>query len=430
MMGLLLCYLEQGLEAYWSIWLLRAFPIEKKRTGKCYSVIQIIVFFLMVIPNAWNLRVSFVSTAIIFFTSFMWTMYVRIFFRISFQSAFCWMLFCNCNYLFVRTLILLVSAGMKTDSILILNYLYSSRRIASSILFISILAFLIHVLVVFGREVLSELVLHHSSMLAMLFAIEWILVIYIFNVGQRQVGMMEMGTGILCLLMVVMMLFVQIMKIQNCIINTERAATDMKKKIAEQQFLSLKEEYKNSRKMLHNKKYEMQYIVALLEQEKYDAVKAFVENSFYQIKETQQKMIWTGITEVDVLLNHLNQQCEKEQSVLQLDCNIQEIPIEMQDFCIILGNLFDNALEAVQQCQTEKRFIGVALRSVNQMIFIEVINVYHHEPILKKDGRFKSWKSGLEHGWGLESVKDIVNKNQGSMEIKFIDHEFYVSILI
>lgn len=430
MIAMVLCFLEQALEGFFAIRWLCAFYPDKRRTGKLWMVTQIVFFGGIVLLNAWNLRDSFVSTLVPPATALMWTVYSVVCFKISFIHAFLWELFCNCNYLFLRMLILLISAGIEADNVISINRIYTDNKVVAAIILITFLEIVIRLLKCHITRILQELIMHRSSALLLLAVTEYVLVIYIFNIGQYHVGGLEILTGVLCVIIIVLMLFFQIIRFQNRIVNTEKAATDLKNAVVEQQFLALKEKYESSRKLLHNKKYEMQHIQTLLNQERYDDARAFVENSSQHIKTMQQKNIWTGITEVDIFLDYIKGQCQEKKIVVQIDCGIQEISTEIMDFCVILGNLLDNALEAAQQCEPEKRFIGIVLKSVNEMTFIEVVNTYRDEPILKKDGRFKSRKSGLEHGWGLESVKDIVNRNQGSIEIKFIDYRFYVTILI
>lgn len=70
------------------------------------------------------------------------------------------------------------------------------------------------------------------------------------------------------------------------------------------------------------------------------------------------------------------------------------------------------------------------VKSANEMLLLEISNSCKNEPVQKADGRFQSMKDGPEHGWGIESVRDIVKQHKGSMDITFSDSRFKVTILI
>ena len=61
--------------------------------------------------------------------------------------------------------------------------------------------------------------MHRSSALLLLAVTEYVLVIYIFNIGQYHVGGLEILTGVLCVIIIVLMLFFQIIRFQNRIVN-------------------------------------------------------------------------------------------------------------------------------------------------------------------------------------------------------------------
>ena len=137
MIAMVLCFLEQALEGFFAIRWLCAFYPDKRRTGKLWMVMQIFLFIMIVLPNAWNLRDSFVSTSILLITALMWTVFVVVCFKISFIHAFLWELFCNCNYLFLRMLILLISAGIEADNVISINRIYTDNKVVAAIILIT-----------------------------------------------------------------------------------------------------------------------------------------------------------------------------------------------------------------------------------------------------------------------------------------------------
>src|SRR5699024_9052322 len=95
------------------------------------------------------------------------------------------------------------------------------------------------------------------------------------------------------------------------------------------------------------------------------------------------------------------------------------------DLCAILGNLLDNALEAVKQIPVpEQRFIQLTIRRINLMLIIKVENSFITPPV-KQDGELKTSKdnNGL-HGWGLKSAQTAAEKYDGMVQTSYNGHTF------
>ena len=98
--------------------------------------------------------------------------------------------------------------------------------------------------------------------------------------------------------------------------------------------------------------------------------------------------------------------------------------------CILLGNLLDNAIEAVRGLDREKREIRVRMMTPNNMFLLEIQNPY--EGVRRKvQERYLTTKSDHNlHGLGLDSVKRIVEKNGGFLEISDENQIFQVNVTL
>ena len=109
------------------------------------------------------------------------------------------------------------------------------------------------------------------------------------------------------------------------------------------------------------------------------------------------------------------------------------IPADMKvnemDICIILGNLFDNAIEALQKC-TSKREFSFEMKEKSNMLFIKMKNFFNGE-VLKDGPVFTSTKdNNIMHGFGLTNIKDVVEKTDGKICINYDDCCFTVEIIM
>lgn len=101
------------------------------------------------------------------------------------------------------------------------------------------------------------------------------------------------------------------------------------------------------------------------------------------------------------------------------------------DFCSLLGNLLDNALESAEQVEDESlRRVSLQIRRKGHQLLIFLENGYKVEPKLN-GGVFISGKKnrGL-HGVGTLSINNIVEKYDGVIENTFKDNIFKSSLML
>lgn len=90
-----------------------------------------------------------------------------------------------------------------------------------------------------------------------------------------------------------------------------------------------------------------------------------------------------------------------------------ELAVSEIDLCTIIGNLLDNAMEAVlRQPNGDDRFVRVFIGILKEQLYISVYNSTCGE-VRKKKNMYVSIKDGENHGFGLVSVDRIVKKYKG-----------------
>lgn len=97
-----------------------------------------------------------------------------------------------------------------------------------------------------------------------------------------------------------------------------------------------------------------------------------------------------------------------------------ELPFDKADICALLSNALDNAIEACLKLNVEERQIVLEARERKGMFAVSVKNPYlaaENEGIQKQGLPKTSKKDRKNHGYGLKSIKEIVERNHGSMEI-------------
>ncbi|MBR2674365.1 MAG: GHKL domain-containing protein [Mogibacterium sp.] len=106
-----------------------------------------------------------------------------------------------------------------------------------------------------------------------------------------------------------------------------------------------------------------------------------------------------------------------------------KLPVKESDFITIFGNLLENALNAVKNLPEDKRSVNLTARMLSDaMLGITVRNPYEGEIKKGKDGLPRTSKAG--HGIGLTSVRTVVNRYHGVLDINTDDGIFTAGVLL
>ncbi len=141
--------------------------------------------------------------------------------------------------------------------------------------------------------------------------------------------------------------------------------------------------------------------------------------------------IETGNEFLNVFLTEKSLYCE--QNGINLSCMMDGSKLDFMDvgdlYCLF-GNIMDNALESVMKIgKKEKRVINLSVKTKNNMLFIQSDNYYTGE-IEFKDGLPQTTKGDRKwHGFGMQSIKMIVQKYGGELSAYVVDDVFHLSIL-
>lgn len=90
--------------------------------------------------------------------------------------------------------------------------------------------------------------------------------------------------------------------------------------------------------------------------------------------------------------------------------------IDNIDLCILLGNLLDNCIEAVEK--VNDRFIELIIDKNNGIVFINLRNTFDSKSLKYENGEYVTNKSdGKNHGIGMKNIESIINKYNGDIVI-------------
>lgn len=177
----------------------------------------------------------------------------------------------------------------------------------------------------------------------------------------------------------------------------------------------------------HDMKNHFLVLQQIARQENYEKIQGYLDNLNDSL-EPGQTFVATGNAFIDSMINLKLNHAMKQGAQLELDIKIpQDLFVGQKDICIVLGNLLDNALRALEDCEADKRLF-LQMREVQGMLTIQVKNSYTNK--VKKAGKFfRTTKKGEGHGLGLKIVEQIVRDYQGELDFK-TDHDFFTVTLL
>jgi signal transduction histidine kinase len=150
--------------------------------------------------------------------------------------------------------------------------------------------------------------------------------------------------------------------------------------------------------------------------------------------DTSAELFDTGNDIVNAILNDAQSKYRKDRIMIRLEGGFPaELKIAPMDLCVIFANLVTNAVEAIlrmERNQDDISYIDVKIRSFKDDLYIDMSN-----PVGKKvgtqNGKFITTKKDKNlHGFGVENIKQRVEKYQGTSNFTCENNLFYVEILM
>lgn len=145
---------------------------------------------------------------------------------------------------------------------------------------------------------------------------------------------------------------------------------------------------------------------------------------------TVDTVVKTGNAMADAILNSKISLAKAKDIPVRVDAHI---PVKLRmselDLCVIIGNLFDNAIEASIALPPKERMIRVYMDMKGTQLYISFTNFTAQKKRKKIGGLFQTTK-GDGHGFGLVRIDNIIERLDGYLSRNSEDGAFTTEILI
>lgn len=199
--------------------------------------------------------------------------------------------------------------------------------------------------------------------------------------------------------------------------------------LIETQYREVDNMYRQIRGWRHDYRNHIQTMKVLAANNDMEALKEYLDKLDTDLS-TVDTVVKTGNAMADAILNskislamakHITVKCDAH---IPLKLNMSEI-----DLCCIIGNLFDNAIEASVKLPEEQRIIRVYMDMKGTQLYISFTNFTATKKMKKIRGVFHTTK-GDGHGFGLVRIDNIIERLNGYLSRNSEDGAFTTEILI
>lgn len=377
----------------------------------------------------WNAWMFYISTLFVMVASVVTATVYWLFWRSDFLNILLLQLFYYINILILKVPILTMRGIKYHENVVRVN---RGPRTVGEAGFILLILLLIYIFLKYHKNVeavLRKLVLNNRILCTLIVISEWLMLCYCMRNGRLEFEKKDFILNLVIIMSIALLMFFIVLFYTYQQVKFENSLQQELYRGLKSQYYEMKKLYEANSRWSHDVKHELLFIGNCLEENNLSGAYESIQGYLQKIMQTEKK-VWSSFSFMDFMLNYKKTEMDKQNIKFMLDIELQHIEILEEDLVIILGNLLDNAIEAAGKCEKDRRYINLKIHNLNDMLLLCVENSSCEMPKLKKDIFVSSKADKGMHGWGIESVKRIVENYSGEIHFQYCENNFQVEILI
>ena len=241
--------------------------------------------------------------------------------------------------------------------------------------------------------------------------------------GGVRINMIMVILSILSLLVIIVYLLYRTMDKAY-----ERQIAVYQNKLLKNQIDEVHNIYLTMRGWRHDYHNHMQSVKAYLAMDNLEEARAYLDRLEQDLDDIDL-LFNTGNINADAILNSKISLAIKKGIQVDYKATVpKELSVSDIDLCVVIGNLIDNAVEACEKVEAEKRFIRLYIGILRRQLYLSVSNATN-EVVRKFDEEYITTKRG-NHGHGLKRINNIVDKYDGYINRKNEPGVFVTEIML
>ena len=186
--------------------------------------------------------------------------------------------------------------------------------------------------------------------------------------------------------------------------------------------------YRQMRGWRHDYRNHIQAMKVHAAQGDWEAVRAYLDALETDLAAVDS-VLKTGNPLADAILNSKISLARSKGITVRADASVPvALGLSELDLCVILGNLFDNAIEASLALPQDRRLIRVYIDMKGEQLYISFTNFTAGKKRSKTGDRFRTTK-GEGHGFGLVRIDTVVERLGGWLSRNSEDGAFTLSLI-
>ena len=209
----------------------------------------------------------------------------------------------------------------------------------------------------------------------------------------------------------------------------DKQLASYQQELIETHYREVENMYRQVRGWRHDYRNHIQTMKAYAAAGDWEAIKNYLDLLDTDLN-TVDTVIKTGNAMTDAILNSKISLAKSKDIHVSADAHIPvKLKISEIDLCCILGNLFDNAIDASMKLPPDQRLIRVYMDMKGTQLYISFTNFTAGKKLEKVGGLFRTTK-GEGHGFGLVRIDAIVERLEGYISRNSEDGAFTTEILL
>lgn len=201
------------------------------------------------------------------------------------------------------------------------------------------------------------------------------------------------------------------------------------RKLIDTHYQEVETMYRQVRGWRHDYRNHIQTMKVLAANGDLDGIKDYLDKLDTDLN-TVDTVVKTGNAMADAILNSKISLAKSKEIPVQVDAHIPvKLKMSELDLCCIIGNLFDNAMEASLPLPEDQRLIRVYMDMKGTQLYISFTNFTAGKKLPKAGKGFHTTK-GEGHGFGLQRIDAIVERLDGYLSRGSEDGAFTTEILL
>ena len=173
-----------------------------------------------------------------------------------------------------------------------------------------------------------------------------------------------------------------------------------------------------------------------IEKNEYVSLMEYVDTLLDELGEMSNVKYDVGNNLLNILINYYLSEADDSISV-SVGGKLGDLPnIKEKDLCIVFSNLIKNSIEAIDNIDTDQdKFIKIEIKRGRNFASFEIENTAHLSKTQVKKINGGSYISTKDdnlniHGFGLNNVKDVVDKMDGQLNVWSTENIFKATVYL